>query len=242
MRNNIKKTREEIRKEREQKKKLIEIMRNNTDEEFYKIVKYKLFIGKDKPAPGEETDLYYRAADLLKEVKFFTITGLEKYKEVFVTGTPGFAKELCEFFADYEGVSRDNIEEVGELTEEEKEEMKRIKTENLLSDLKAFRDETNAVLNKGDNPRYKQATDAYTGQIVLEIIEHRAFEDLEEGIFEKIIKILDKTDELYKFYFEPGFTINMAIDVEYSRCAVLFDLLVKAFGRGNLMRCYMKIK
>lgn len=242
MRNNIKEAREEIRKERQQKEKLIEIMENYREDECEKIVKYKLFIGKDKPAPGEETDLYYRAADLLKEMKFFTITGLEKYKEVFVTGTPEFAREICEFFADYEGVSRDNIEEVGELTEEEKEEMKRVKTKDLLSDFESFKNEYKTVLNIGDNPRYKQATDAYTGKIVLEIIKERAFVDLEKGTFGRIIRILDRTDELYKDYFDQGYTINIMIDVEYSRCATLFDLLIKAFGRGNMMRCYMTVK
>ena len=246
----IKEERESIKREREQKKKLIEIMGNYRQDDCEKIVKYRLFIRKETPIFREEFDLYCRAADILKEMKFFTIKrnekyaygGKEKHKEIIVTGTPDFVKELCEFFADYEEVSKDNIEEVGELTEEEKEAIKKSKTKELLCDLKDFRDENEAILFPEKGIRYEQATDVYTGQIVLEIIKERAFVDLEEGIFEKIIKILDQTDELYKFYYDQGYTINIAIDVDYRRCAVLFDLLVKAFGRGNLMRCYMTIK
>lgn len=230
MRNNIKKTREEIRKERQQNEKLIEIMKKYNDEISDKIARYKLFIGKDKPIIEKEADLYYRAAEILSEIKFFTITGDEEHKEVFITGIPEFAREVCEFFADCEGVSRDNIKELDELTEKEKEAIKKSKTEKLLSDLEAFKNKDEAVL------------DTYAGKIFLQINKERAFIDLEEGVFEKIMKILDETDEVYKVYTEDCCYINIMIDVESSRSIILYDLLVKAFGRYNMMEHNIKIK
>lgn len=233
---------EEIKTEKEQNKKLIEIMNKYKYEDYDKIVIYNLYIGIDKSTHREETDLYHRAENLLKEMKFFDIGIYNKYEEIFITGTPGFAKEICEFFADYEGLSEDAIGEPVEITLEEKEAVKKSKIEDLLSKLEDFKNESKAVFEVRNYPRDKQLTNIYTGRIFLKIDKERAFVDLEENIFEKIIKILDETDELYKAYTEQNNIINIMIEVEYTRCITLFDLLVKAFGRGNMMECEMTIK
>lgn len=231
---------------RERDKELIKIMKSNKYEDYDKIVKYRLFIGKDKPVIStEENPLYWQTGELLKEEKFFTVTGKEKHKEVFVTGAPVLAREICEYFATCEGVSKDNIEELGELTEEEKEEIKKIKTENLLSDLENYKRDVEINYNSNITFRGSSIIERFDGTIHLIINTNKAFVDLEEGTFDKVIKILDEMVDLdytLDTVYSGKDTFNLFIKTKHTQAISLWSLLMRGFGRSNMRRAELSIE
>lgn len=245
------KKREELTKERGLEKELLGIMEKYKDESFDKIVKYKISIDNEKEK--EAWDKFYnRIYTLLDEAKFFTpaYETIRPCRSCSITGTPGFARELCEFFVDYAGIKRDNIGEAEEVTEEEIEKEIEFRSELLIARLGWYEDETfgdsqGLIGLNNDKPPVK-VLESYDGEISFTLDTERAFADLYYNyVMCNIKECLDNLVDTKYVIVEKAITektVSFNIKSKHNHCIALWDIFTKGFGRYNMKNRYLVIK
>ena len=234
--------------ERELEKKLLGIMKKHKDEPCDKIVKYRISL-EDEEEVEAWREFHGRTYELLDEVKFFYPTfGIERpVKSCSITGTPEFAKELCEFFVIQAGISKDSIGEAEELTKEKIEEWITFRSDLLIARLGWYQDKAYGCEPRliGFNDKIPQVRtyESYDGEIFLDINRERAFVDLDgDSVIIRIKEYLDNFANLQYTMEEKEDSITLNIKAKHNHCIALWDIFMKGFGRYNMNNCYLVIK
>lgn len=237
----------EQEQERELEKKFLGIMEKHKDEPCDKIVKYKISLDDEKELEAWEK-FKGRTEELLEEVKFFyPIYGAERpCRSAYITGTPEFTKELCEFFVVQAGISRTNIREAEEVTKEKIEEWITFRSDLLIARLGWYQDKAYGcaprLIGLNDKMPQVEVYESYDGGIFLDINRERAFVDLDgDSVVIRIKEYLDNFANLQYTVVEREDNITLNIKAKHNHCIALWDIFMKGFGRHNMNDCYLVI-
>lgn len=244
------KKRKELEQERELEKELLRIMEKYKDESFDKIVKYKISIDNDKEE--EAWDKFYnRIHTFFDEVKFFypAYETIRPCRLCSIAGTPGFARELSEFFVDYAGIKRDNIGEAEEVTEEEIDKEIDFRSELLIARLGWYEDDllerSSGIIGLDVRPPV-EVLESYDGEISFTLDTERAFADLDYNyVMCNIKEYLDNLVDTKYVIVERAIrekTVSFNIRSKHNHCIALWNIFIKGFGRYNMKNRYMIIK
>lgn len=234
-----------LEQEREQEKKLLRILEKHKNESYDKVVRYKISFGNDSDCNLYD-NIFWKAQRLLEEAKFFNITYQFRNSDgiICVIGTPKFARELCEFFVDYKGISKENIGEAEELTKEKIEEIIDFRSKLFVAkfgwyETEVFRDSPDLINKK---PPVK-ILESYDGEISLDVNIKKAFVDLDyDTVVNGIRFYLDRMVDLQYIIVEEESRINLNIRSKHSQCLELWKIFIEGFGRHNMNNSCLVIK
>lgn len=246
-----KEKKKELEQERELEKKLLGIMEKHKDEPCDKIVKYRISLEDEEEVEAWRKfhgETYY----LLDEAKFFYLAfGIERpVKSCSITGTPEFAKELCEFFVEQAGISKDRIGEAEEVTKEEIEKWITYRSELLVARLGWYQDEAYGcaprLIGLNDKVPQTKVCESYDGELSFKLDTERAFVDLDHDIvmcgIKKYLNNLPDTKYTIVERTIMDKTISFTINSKHNHCIALWDIFMKGFGRHNMRNRYLIIK